>query len=701
MGLSFQLFHAYHTSDVLRFIGYKSQNIKFDDLQEAQWDTYFQTITRVTQEAYSLAKSSHQQQEVHQLLKMEGQRFGIDFDAVAQMDNDAVAESIGIEEFHESEYAEYESNVIVEEPDEDTDTAVAMPEDDDSLITLLLQEAAAEKTSVSTPISVSCVTDTSSSPLPWCSEAFSENLLRGITTIWKKRTTNSVEKLDSKLKGCIPLTSRSVERMFSSWKRLMRRNVQTHPFIMQSLLFLRSFTLHQLKDFLAHSPVTTLTEKFVFESSTQYVQKLRNTLLLHKQILHTHTEKVKRHHNSVFRKLRMLIGSPHQQGSREHLWTRQHSVQLLANLYPGHKLEKNISATTLKNTIMNIVINTRMFFTISTIQGLKNHLQYPQLILCKAVKLPTPFTLSLPYSAVTHSPTLTLAISSNQQLDNQCHKKKKRSIVDHGRCGKLYAYLVIQQANAPEWKWETVLLEKHGSELVDYWRAKVEELKIVNLHDSHLVEAVEKQLKKDLDRSQEDSSATWDISSVVKAVLYKQSDGKDTWYDMFYQTKWCSGEITWNHSEAFFPSASLPLILFWRNTFIEHEKKRKEVEKSKRKIQRQLEELRVQAQVLQNQKKNQICHQMQGLPQKEIEHTNETMAEREREERSKREKELKPQGRDSTEEVTEVREEQTKHREERTEEGREKDTEKDKTQEGEKEGRRRRERATRKQATRK
>jgi hypothetical protein len=153
-----------------------------------------------------------------------------------------------------------------------------------------------------------------------------------------------------------PLTTRSVERIFSSWKRMMDRNADTKPSTMQALLLLSQFDFHTQMNMLMYSPLTPTITSYLNGIRTQNPKMVLDEISYNKLLQKNIAQKAKHQLNHTLNKIRAKHGitSP-PPGGRSSLWIRKHSIEFFKEI--GYSLkphETRYSAIQLRDRVLQL-----------------------------------------------------------------------------------------------------------------------------------------------------------------------------------------------------------------------------------------------------------------------------------------------------------------------------------------------------------
>jgi hypothetical protein len=127
-----------------------------------------------------------------------------------------------------------------------------------------------------------------------------------------------------------PLTSRSVERVFSSWKRMMDRNAGTKPCTMHALVLLSPFDFATTIKILQESPLTDTITKYLNRIKSQNPEKELNSKAYHKLLEKRNALAKKKELTLIFTDLRKQLSvsaPPTGKTSISSLWTMKHSKE--------------------------------------------------------------------------------------------------------------------------------------------------------------------------------------------------------------------------------------------------------------------------------------------------------------------------------------------------------------------------------------
>jgi hypothetical protein len=148
-----------------------------------------------------------------------------------------------------------------------------------------------------------------------------------------------------------PLTTRSVERMFSYWKRMMNNNADTKVSTMQAILLLADFDLQSLEHILHESPLTLSITLFL-KGMSQTTKKMLDERIYEKRLAKTVEEKQKHQLTSALKAIHTKHSiSEVAKGCQ--LWTMKHSVEFFnAIRYDLTKDQKKMNAVQLQDLVL-------------------------------------------------------------------------------------------------------------------------------------------------------------------------------------------------------------------------------------------------------------------------------------------------------------------------------------------------------------
>jgi hypothetical protein len=155
-----------------------------------------------------------------------------------------------------------------------------------------------------------------------------------------------------------PLTSRSVERLFSSWKRMMDRNADTKPSTMQALLLLSQFDFRTTMNILKQSPLTQTITNYLNGIKTQNHKKVFDALAYNKLLQKNISSQRHQQLTRVFTELRITYRISRPLSGRlslASLWTVSHSKAYMASI--GYSLtasEKKFHARQLRDRVLQL-----------------------------------------------------------------------------------------------------------------------------------------------------------------------------------------------------------------------------------------------------------------------------------------------------------------------------------------------------------
>jgi hypothetical protein len=158
------------------------------------------------------------------------------------------------------------------------------------------------------------------------------NKVKELGNIIRKRISKREETHSSEILGdyIYPATTRSVERMFSGWKRLMVRNANTRASTMQALSLLSCFEYDEIMLILQDS----LTTPDICKFTTELMKSQRDELNAHfyrSLTQKTQQSREKARQVRIWSQIRKEynIDKP---TSKAHIWTKKHSLQFLARV---------------------------------------------------------------------------------------------------------------------------------------------------------------------------------------------------------------------------------------------------------------------------------------------------------------------------------------------------------------------------------
>ena len=168
--------------------------------------------------------------------------------------------------------------------------------------------------------------------------------VHSINDIINKRIQFNLQHINSNI--LFPLTSRSAERNFSDWRRIMTLNPQTTCLTMFVLIFLRCFSYESILTSLNNILYDLNAQKFIEYLKYEYPLNIRHNFLMQKSIIQTQTNQKKTTKHKIFHHLKSIYNLSHSN------WNRSFSVEFLKifDVSAGNK-----SADELQNLILDCV----------------------------------------------------------------------------------------------------------------------------------------------------------------------------------------------------------------------------------------------------------------------------------------------------------------------------------------------------------
>jgi hypothetical protein len=327
-----------------------------------------------------------------------------------------------------------------------------------------------------------------------------------------------------------PLTSRSVERVFSSWKRLMNRNAGTKPCTMHALVLLAPFELAYTINMLQHSPLTDTITNYLKRIQSQNPEKELDSKSYFKLLGKRNMEHKTRQLTTIFTDLRKrytsISGPASGRKSISTLWTMNHSKEYFAAVGLSVPNLKKMSANDMRDRVLHHSGNAQL--------------------------ASNPLAILPPIDqqqAVTHVPDVdddTFAIESVV-----AHRKI------NGKNAYKYQVKWVGYEKLSNWMPETDFV---GLTLCDYWKQLVHESGGLKQADEN------KKIKHTID-SNEDMDEDGDSYIIVRILDHELSmDGT-----MFYKVLWAGevGGTDWLPEFSF--DNDVILSNYWKSYYLELE----------------------------------------------------------------------------------------------------------------------------------
>jgi hypothetical protein len=359
------------------------------------------------------------------------------------------------------------------------------------------------------------------------------------------------KRLSSIPKGTLsnhPLTTRSVERMFSYWKRLMGRNVETKTHTMQAILLLSCFTFENILKILKEYPTTPAITKFIqtltstntkncLDAAAYYKMKAKTTKLKQQTILKQHLTS-----------LRTKYSLPQPQHNQK-FWTKDHSIQYLK------ASQQTISNTNIQKLSANFLLHYILKQTTQSYQHYEN------------VSLPCP---PLPTPLPQTSEPLTLTYIVEKEKENKKGMLYEVERVESHKKGKSRYDYCVKWEGYEDVTWEKEDNLANTSILTEYWKNKVDEMGIVK-------ETRQKRKEDGYDGDERE----YDVEKILDHEKYEGDV-------FFYKVEWSGGKVeegktcTWIPESNFEGGKEVMLREYWKSVYVEEERKiTKEARKKK------------------------------------------------------------------------------------------------------------------------
>jgi hypothetical protein len=277
-----------------------------------------------------LSKGLSLQQDAREAITAYGNAIHLDVDQLClSFQEKDCSQALSIEEYRDEDEDEYANQLVdaedrvddeaedVDEDESDCANVSVIGDDDENVVAI---HAETEDSAVRLRAQVQ--TSLSHFTVEVCNKVISP-----LSGIFKKR----IAKTPVSSESFFPLTSRSVERVFSSWKRLMNRNAGAKPCTMHALILLAPFDFATTINILQQSPLTETITNYLDRIKSQNPEKELNSksylkLLDRRNKLHKNHQLI-----NIFTNLRKQYPSISEPASKRKtmasLWTMTHSKE--------------------------------------------------------------------------------------------------------------------------------------------------------------------------------------------------------------------------------------------------------------------------------------------------------------------------------------------------------------------------------------
>jgi hypothetical protein len=332
-----------------------------------------------------------------------------------------------------------------------------------------------------------------------------------------------------------PLTSRSVERIFSAWRRVMDLNVLTKPSTVQMSLLLRLFSHTEIEYILRVTSDSEFTKWYADHMLKRDNRRDRNATIYARTLKNTteNRRKMLVHKNLSLIREQYHITPPATNGR---FWKKQHTLEFFEQAGIVLSIvQKKWTADRLQN------------FAIESFQSL-----HPN-SLCNTTAL-LPIESAVQHDDVLASPTV-VQVQKEVTKTNVVHGVE--SILSHTKVKGKYAYLT---------KWtdgtETLVQErdfKYGFCLTEYWVGLSDEKgKVKKGGDKREIEGMEEE--KEGEEAEEAEELAWKVSKIVDHIEIQNV--------MFYKVKWVNESVlTWEPYTNFDNDEDFILARYWKQLY--------------------------------------------------------------------------------------------------------------------------------------
>jgi hypothetical protein len=350
---------------------------------------------------------------------------------------------------------------------------------------------------------------------------------------------NRMAKTTNKTLTNHPLTTRSVERMFSYWKRLMGRNVDTTAYLMQAILLLSCFTFTHTLNILKKIPTTPAITKFLqtltstntkvcLDACAYYKMKEKTTKIKQQTLLRLHLSSLRTKYS---------LPPP----TSQKFWTKDHSIQYL------NASEQSISKTNIQKLTANFLLHFILKQTTLSEQDYKE------------LSLPCP-PLSTPLPQTSEPLTITHVVEKEvEQKKGKLYEVE--SVQDHKNKKRKYEYCVKWEGyEGVTWEQEENL--SNTFILTEYWKDKA---------------VVVGKMKEVGEKREEDEYEGDECEYEVEKILdHEKYEGGI----FFYKVEWRGGKVeegetcTWIPESNFEGGNEVMLREYWKWLVEEEERKK-------------------------------------------------------------------------------------------------------------------------------